>query len=40
MTMPQICSRRVNKLNITNNRTSMDDDDDDDDVVIIAAVAI
>jgi hypothetical protein len=31
----QIC-RRVNKLNILNNRTSMADDDDDD-VVIIAA---
>jgi hypothetical protein len=38
----QIC-RRVNKLNILNNRTSMaddDDDDDDDDVVIIAADSI
>jgi hypothetical protein len=38
----QIC-RRVNKLNILNNRTSMaddDDDDDDDDVVIMAADSI
>jgi hypothetical protein len=32
----QIC-RRVNKLDIPSNITSMADDDDDDDVVIIAA---
>ena len=32
----QIC-KRVNELDITNNRRSMDDDDDDDDDIIIAA---
>jgi hypothetical protein len=32
----QICSRRINKLDITSNRMDFDDDDDDD-VAIIAA---